>query len=76
MVCCLSWVFLGRPTECSKAGVMCCELNEVQVHVLSWLSYWTRVQAPPGRRLSVDLPRGRGLRGLVLELENLGDYGR
>eukprot|EP00971_Amphidinium_carterae_P319230 6345207-Amphidinium_carterae.3 len=76
IVCCLSWVFMGRPLGGAKASVMCCQLNQVQEHAVCWLSSWTRMQAPPGHRISVDLPRGRGLRGLVLDLAGLGDYGR
>eukprot|EP00971_Amphidinium_carterae_P303170 6024150-Amphidinium_carterae.1 len=76
MVCGLSWVFLGRPRDGTKAVVMCSQLNDVQRHAVSLLSRWTRVQAPPGRRLNVTLPRGRGLRGLVIELAEQSGYGR
>eukprot|EP00971_Amphidinium_carterae_P218095 4329399-Amphidinium_carterae.1 len=76
MVCCLSWVFLGKPGEGRRSEVLCCQLNAVQKHAVGWLSDWTRMMAPPGKLIRVEFPRGRGLHGLVKSLGEMGGYGR
>eukprot|EP00971_Amphidinium_carterae_P333771 6468682-Amphidinium_carterae.1 len=76
MVCCASWVFLGRPAEGQRAESLCCQLSDVQLHAVRWLTDWTRVLAPPGRRIKVVFPRGRGLHGLVRGLAEASCYGR